>query len=165
MATHNLTAERAREVFSYDPETGLLCWRIALGRKIRAGARAGSLDKACGYLKVRVDGVTYRQHRVIWLMQTGAWPVGEIDHEDTVRSNNRWSNLRDVPNVVNQQNRRRAQRRNVTGFLGVSAQRRRFQAQISVSGVTKYLGKFDTPELAQAAYLDAKRRLHQGCTL
>jgi hypothetical protein len=28
-----------------------------------------------------------------------------------------------------------------------------------------HLGQYATPELAQAAYIDAKRRFHLGCTI
>ena len=38
-------------------------------------------------------------------------------------------------------------------------------AQICVNRKHKNLGRFDTPEQAYAAYLDAKRLMHDGCTL
>lgn len=36
----------------------------------------------------------------------------------------------------------------------------RWIAQIQTNGARKYLGLHDTPELAHAAYLEAKRELH-----
>jgi hypothetical protein len=67
---------------------------------------------------------------------------------------------------VNQQNHRVARVDNKCGLLGVSSSGKRWQARIGhPGGKDAYLGLFDTPELAHAAYLEAKRRLHPGCTI
>ena len=62
------TADRIRELFIYDRETGFLCWRADFG-KMKAGARAGCAAKQ--YRMVRFDGVLYAEHRVIWKYETG----------------------------------------------------------------------------------------------
>lgn len=59
----------------------------------------------------------------------------------------------------------RPQRGNKSGFLGVSPNRSRWSASIMVLGRKLHLGTFDTPELAHAAYLEAKRAHHAGNTL
>jgi len=101
-----------------------------------------------------------------WLYMTGSWPAAEIDHRNGNKSDNRWENLRDVQPVVNQQNKRRAQSNSKTGFLGVMVSGDgRFCARIRVNGRNKHLGSFRSPELAHAAYLMAKRELHEGGTL
>jgi hypothetical protein len=41
----------------------------------------------------------------------------------------------------------------------------KFCARLSLGGERLFLGHFDTAELAYAAYLSAKRRLHAGNTL
>jgi hypothetical protein len=67
---------------------------------------------------------------------------------------------------MNQQNQRKARLDNKSGFLGVGRIGKRWQARISYpGGKDTYLGLFDTPELAHAAYLEAKRRLHPGGTI
>jgi len=97
---------------------------------------------------------------------TGAWPAGEIDHRDGAPGNNRWSNLRDIPHRQNIENRRRPNRQNKAGLLGVSSSRSGlYRARITVSGQCLLLGEFATAELAHAAYIDAKRQLHEGNTL
>jgi hypothetical protein len=90
-----------------------------------------------------------------------------IDHRDTCRTNNRLANLRDATRSVNAQNLRAARSNNSScGLLGVTWNRGRWTAQISPPGGPRtYIGRFDTAEQAHAAYLDAKRRLHAGCTL
>lgn len=165
---HVLTAERLRELLHYDPLTGVFTRRVTTGGRYggKAGAVAGTVNDQ-GYVLISVMSYQYRANRLAWLYMTGEWPTGEVDHKDTVRANNWWANLRDVPTVVNAQNRRRAQSNSKTGLLGASwnSRDRRFVARIKVDGTYKSLGGFDTAEAAHAAYVDAKRRLHAGCTL
>lgn len=40
-----------------------------------------------------------------------------------------------------------------------------YRAGLRVDGRRKEVGKFATPEEAHAAYIEAKRRLHPGCTI
>jgi hypothetical protein len=50
---------------------------------------------------------------------------------------------------------------NTSGFTGVTFSKwGKWRAEIWVSGRAYHLGYFDTPELAYAAYLEGKRRLH-----
>ena len=102
-----LTAEWLRAVLDYDPKTGLFHWRIDRGgRKARIGALAGSFD-ATGYIQIMIDGKNYKAHRLAWLYVTGNWPIGDIDHLNGERANNRWSNLREATKSINQQNPQR----------------------------------------------------------
>ncbi|AOG25256.1 HNH endonuclease signature motif containing protein [Acidovorax sp. RAC01] len=169
MATANLTAQRLRELLNYDPETGIFTWKVNAGRwgRIKAGTETGSPDLT-GHLRIQVDGTLYYAHRLAWLMQTGAWPLGDVDHMDGVPGNNRWRNLRDVPHQTNAENRRKAHRNKQSGLpMGVSIDKRDggIRADITVNGRARSLGRFDDPEQAHAAYLKAKRELHSGCTI
>lgn len=162
-----LTADRLREVLSYDPIDGLFRWRIATSTCVKVGATAGSLSKVWGYIELRLDKRLHKAHRLAWLYMTGEWPIFEIDHRDTDRANNRWDNLRDVPHSVNQQNRRRAQANGSTGLLGVTFDKAKgkFMAQIRAPDRSKFVGYFDSAEVAHTAYVAAKREHHAGCTL
>lgn len=154
----SLTAERAREVLDYDPDTGVFRRLVAKGGQW-SGAIAGYLQPN-GYWYICVDGRKYLAHRLAWLITNGAFPADQIDHIDGDRANNRLANLREATNAGNQQNIRRAHRDNTTGFLGASPNKNRFRAHIRVDGERRHLGTFGTPEQAHAAYLDAKRKLH-----
>lgn len=159
-----LTADRLREVLRYDPETGVFTWLVCMSNA-RSGAVAGGV-RADGYWRIGVDKIVYLAHRLAWLYVNGEWPSNQIDHIDGSRSNNRINNLRDVSNDVNQQNRRWARSDNISsGLIGVGMKRGKWRARIQVGGVLRQIGTFDTPEEAHAAYLDAKRRLHVGCTI
>lgn len=169
MATANLTAQRVRELLNYDPETGIFTWKVNVGRwgRIKAGTETGSPDLH-GHLRIQVDGTLYYAHRLAWLMQTGAWPLGDVDHMDGAPGNNCWRNLRDVPHQTNTENRRKAHRNKRSGLpMGVSIDKRDggIRADITVNGRARSLGRFDDPEQAHAAYLKAKRELHGGCTI
>jgi hypothetical protein len=164
----DLTAERLRELLAYEPGTGLFTWRVdrCLNRIVKAGMVAGSTHTTYGYVYIGVDGRNYRAHRLAWLYVHGAWPEHEIDHINGLPADNRIVNLRDVTSSANKQNLRRAKSSNKSsGLLGVQKKRNRWYAHITVRGRQRHIGVFDTPELAHAAYLFAKRQSHEGNTL
>jgi hypothetical protein len=167
MAIKDLTPERIRTLLRYDPETGEF-WRQHPTAKVRANPKIGCTDSN-GYIKIGVAGHQLGAHRLAFAIMTGAWPKGEIDHKDGNRRNNQWSNLREVSETVNQQNRRKANTTNHTGLLGVhkcNSTINPYMARIKAPGEkTRYLGSFPTPEAAHAAYLEAKRELHEGCMI
>lgn len=158
-----LTAERARALLRYDPETGVLTWKVSRGR-VKAGDAAGGLN-ADGYILVGIDGHRHYAHRLAWLMHTGEWPIDLIDHRNFSRSDNRLKNLRDVTNSVNLQNRAEAQSNSGTRVPGVHLHRGKYRAQIKVDGRTRYLGTYPTPEEVSQRFITAKRQLHAGCTI
>jgi hypothetical protein len=164
MAESDLTAEQLRELLSYDRETGIFRWNVA-NKRVRIGSDAGHLHPS-GYRRIGIYRRVYSAHRLAWLYVHGAFPLGDIDHINGARDDNRIANLRDVPHAVNMQNLRTAPRTNIeSGLLGVSTSLGRWKAQIRLNGSRMYLGTFSTPEEAHAAYLEAKRLLHLGCTI
>lgn len=155
---------RLIEVLSYNEATGEFRWRQYMNGRATIGKRAGSVTKQ-GYVVIRVDGVQYKAHRLAWFYVHQQWPAEDVDHRSHERANNRIVNLRSVTRKVNNQNVVRPLSRSQSGILGVSKFRNRWRATIGVNGGKKHLGTFDTPEEAGAAYLAAKRRLHEGNTL
>lgn len=165
MHESGITAERARELFAYDAETGSLTWRKS-GKGRRLDLRAGQIRED-GYAKTKVDYQEVYNHRLIWLMVTGSWPQHHIDHINCDTSDNRWENLRDVPLPTNNENIRRPKSKNQSGYLGVDWRQdlRKFRSVITVKGRQINLGFFTDPADAHAAYVAAKRKLHTGCTI
>lgn len=162
----DLSPERVRELFDYDPLTGLLKWKQAAGRwgRIKAGSTAGGVSTG-GYLQVRVDGKSRMVHRMAWIHANGAIETEMIDHINGDRTDNRLCNLRQATRAINTQNIKRANSLSRHGRLGITPNHKAWKALISINGKQRYLGTFKTADEAQAAYLAAKRQLHEGCTL
>lgn len=158
-----ITQNRLRELAHYCPETGQFTHLQSKGRK-KAGMPAGSLRRD-GYVYAMFDGHRAMAHQFAWLYVTGEWPTQEIDHMDGNKANNAFANLRQVSRRANTENKRTAKRTSTTGLLGVVRHRDKFVAKIVHAGKRTHLGVFETPEDAHEAYVQAKRRLHQGCTI
>lgn len=172
MKAHEITVDQVREMFDYDPITGLLTWRsdrrCGRGRvSARAGSEAGT-QRPTGYRLVNIGGMPMLTHRLAWLHFHGQWPSYDIDHINGDPSDNRLCNLRDVPHQINLQNMRRSTKGRKHGSLmGTAwhAKTGKWRALIKVEGHQRSLGYFVTEELAHKAYVEAKRRFHGGCTL
>lgn len=109
-----------------------------------------------------INGTPYQAHRIAWLVMTGREPDKWIDHINRDKSDNRFCNLRDVSWSVNQHNLKSSKIQNKIGLLGVSKHGKKWIAQIQKDGKKLYIGLFDTPEIAHAAYMEKKATLHCG---
>ena len=164
------------ECLVYDSLTGTFVWlrrpREHFSTKDKwhkwnaqyAGRPAGSLC-ANGYrnIRLRIEGKKYALfcHRLALAISMGVWPEFEIDHKNGVRHDNRLVNLRVATTGDNSQNLA-LRSNNTSGLTGVAwdKTKRKWMASIAVSGRSYHLGRFPTRELAHAAYLEAKERLH-----
>lgn len=156
-----LTAERARHLLSYDPETGWLTWKVQTSRRIQVGRRAGTREirKPAGFpiRRICIDGGTYYEHRVIWLIVTGSWPRNQIDHINHDATDNRIKNLREVTHLENAQNQS-MKSNNSTGVTGVywANRDKAFVAEIVVNKKKINLGNFRSLESAAKARAEAE---------
>lgn len=161
-----ITSERVRELFLYDPETGLFTRRVTTSSRAKAGMVIGNkANHIKGYVQISVDGVPVLAHRLAMLYMTGSMPNEETDHINGNRTDNRWSNLRAVSTAINSQNKRSAQRNSRSGVLGVWKTKSGWASQITVLGKRKVLPMSATMDEAKEKYLTAKRAMHEGCTL
>jgi HNH endonuclease len=152
-----LTAEEARRIWRYDPDTGDLVW--IGGRPHLAGSVAGSTVSEGRYKAVRYKDRSYLSHRLAWLIVHGSWPV-EIDHINGDGLDNRLSNLRHASRQQNSCNRR-CGKNNSLGIKGVFPYKGgKFRARIRANGKLIDLGVFNTPEEGQAAYIEAAKAHH-----
>lgn len=149
-----LSAERLREVLSYDPTTGIFTW-VKHNNRAPTGSVAGSYD-ADGYRNISIDRLPYKAHRLAWLYVYGVEPECQIDHINCVRDDNRIENLRVA---THQQNQRNRACKSSSGYKGVYLHKPtgRWNARITTDGRDTSLGYFDTAESAGAAYAKAAR--------
>jgi len=145
--------QEIKEALTYDPVTGRLFWRVRTGARGYPGQDAGYLCKHHGYMNVQVGGKGYKSHRVAWLLYYGHWPVGQIDHINGDRSDNRIVNLRDVTQSQNLYNK--PPYSGATSlYKGVSLRRSNntWRAVIQKEGGQKSIGSFLCEKEAALAY-------------
>lgn len=154
-----LSHRRLLEVLSYDPATGVFRWLVSTSNRVKVGAQAGRIQK--GARIISVDGTKFLAHRLAWFYVYGVWPADQIDHEDLNQDHNAISNLRESTQAENARNVR-VRRHAKSGMKGAHWHKgaRRWMSQIVVDGQNFYLGLFDEPEAAAAAYAAASQNLH-----
>lgn len=150
--------------FNYNPETGDLTWayrdesnkqNIYFNEHV-AGKVAGTVSTHYkhGYKNKRVALEIFGKKlclaaaRICWLVQTGDWPEHTIDHINRDSTDNRWENLRDVTQGVNNWNKDGYKIRKGRQHKGVEKRGNRYYAIAQ----GKHLGSFLTPEEAARAY-------------
>ncbi len=156
-----LSQEELKEILHYNTETGNFTWLVDRANgSVKGGDIAGNLRKD-GYISIGIYGKSYLSHRLAWLYMTGGWPKFEIDHIDGINipNFNKFSNLRDTDK--NNWNRGE-NKNNTTGYIGVCFDKdyNKYKASISVNNKDINLGRFNTPEEASEAYLEAKLKYH-----
>ena len=160
----SITREFVLEHLEYIRETGALLQKMPRP-KIKVGEIAGAVTPK-GYRYIQLRGKKYAAHRLVWLIENGNFPSLFIDHIDGNKLNNCISNLREVTGKQNNENKG-AQNNSQTGVRGVSfvPRLKKYKAQIQHNGQNNYLGLYDTPQEAQAAYVDAAKKLftHHAC--
>lgn len=176
-ALKDITAEQARALLDYNPQTGILTWKARpesmfkgrarsaawlclIWNQKHAGKPAGCLSER-GYIKVRINDRLYQAHRVAWLIVNGEWPEKELDHEKGTGEGNKISNLRPANRSQNMQNRVLSSR-NTSGHAGISWHKaaRKWAAYITIDRRREHLGLFDDLDAAIRVRADAKKRLH-----
>lgn len=140
-------------VTTVDDEDGDLArskWQPLFQSKTRVCARGG----------IRINGQdkTILLHRIILerMLSRSLVRGEEVDHIDGDSLNNRRSNLRLATRSQNNMNKRRY-RNNRSGYKGVrwNKQCQKWQAEIRLNNKVKYLGRYNDPEQAYAAYCAA----------
>lgn len=154
----DITVDLLNELFTYDKETGKL-YRKAPRKSVNVGDEVGH-DNGRGYLRVSINGKSYRVHRIVFLMHKGYYPA-VLDHIDGNSHNNRIENLRPASRSQNQHNSKLA-KNNTSGYKGVSYNKRanKFTAIVAHNNKSIFLGYYNTPEEANKVVRAAREELH-----
>lgn len=143
------------EMVDYNPESGIFIWKYRTGNEQHvnafntrfAGKECGSAN-GNGYNHIRF---TYKKkmflikaHRLAWFVHTGRMPVGEIDHINRNRLDNRIQNLRDVSGLVNKRNQSMSSN-NTSGATGITWTEpiKKWRARVGTGDGRKHIGYFE----------------------
>jgi hypothetical protein len=105
-----------REIIDYILENFIYHSNGSITRNDRKNSN-GSYDKD-GYLIIKVKGKQFKAHRIAYLLNYRRFPIGEIDHINRDRKDNRIENLRVVSRKANIDNTIKKPNKN-TGVVGV----------------------------------------------
>lgn len=164
MKRKNINIEYWKARYELDPEgpTGLK-WKSVTEGQYRqwgnkAGTPAGRIHPSKGYYRVRSgDEGDVFVHRLVWALYYNEQPPEIIDHINRDKTDNRIENLRACTNLENTQNWKGR------GYC-LDKRSGKYQAEIKVDGIRKWLGYFDNEAAAANAYMQAKLELHPSFT-
>jgi len=97
-----LTQVELKEILHYDPDTGKFTWNDCRNSCVHKGDSAGTYCDR--YIRISIDGKSYRAHRLAFLYMEGELPSDCVDHINRVRDDNRWCNLRHATRRQNNHN-------------------------------------------------------------
>ncbi|EMF5533998.1 HNH endonuclease [Salmonella enterica] len=98
-------------VYYDETSPSFLRWKVTRDN-IQAGTIAGSINSS-GYYRITINNVSYRVHRIIWVLFHGEIDSNlTVDHLDRNRANNNIRNLRLVTHSQNCSNKENSERAN-----------------------------------------------------
>lgn len=165
-----------RQQFDCDFATGAIFWRNRIEadfpperrkhwrrfNKREAGREAFKMSNQGGYKFAYIGGKKLLAHRVLMAMKNciELADLGEVDHINGVKSDNRAQNLRIVAHQENAKNMRRY-RNNKSGVTGVEWEtyHKAWAAKIGLNGRQRKLGRFKCFGKAVAARKSAEKLL------
>lgn len=173
----DLSYDFVSSILDYFPESGKIYWKPRTPDMFEGKNR--SPEHCCSiwnaknsgkqityknnynYILARIYGNAYQVSRIAWLLFYKEWPCDEIDHINGIRSDNRILNLR-IANRSQQGFNRSIQKNNSVGLKGVSwcKIKNKWRSRTTIKRKEIFLGYFNTPEEAYAAYKKAAIQLH-----
>lgn len=160
-----IKAEQVRQCFELDGSTGVLRWiNVSKYHKGKIGKVAGNPVKNHSgkyYWVINWNGKKYKRGHLVYLMTHGvkAYPV--IDHINGNSLDDRPTNLRAATVIQNAWNHKSRKRRmQLPMGVRVNKSSGKYAARISYFNKLVTIGTYETPELAQAAYLNKRKELY-----
>jgi len=162
---NSLTLSELKRQLNYDPLTGIFTWIIPKkNNAIKSGTIAGCRKKGEDYIIICINKLRFQANRLAWFYMKGIWPTYEVDHMNTHRDDNTFSNLRDTP--YNGQNKQKAYKNNKSGsrYPGVSYHSRdkTYNVRVTVNGERIPCGTFKTLIEAENETLRVRRLYYPG---
>lgn len=166
--------EYLQECFEYDSETGNLTWKERpishfnsefISKKWNgrfSGKETGTTDKK-GYHQVKICGIFYKKHRIIWKLVTSDDPIGyEIDHINLIKSDNRFENLRLCSGSQNCHNQYK-RNTNTSGHKGVIFDKlsNKWRASFMFENKHVHVGRYDSIDDAVYALSKTRELIHK----
>lgn len=159
MARNYVTVPISRLRELLEVRGGKLYRRVTTSSRARAGMECTD-TRPDGYKRVRVEGVRFLQHRVVFALTHGRWPTADVDHVHGLGAGNDAGNLRECSHAQNMRNGRR-RKNNTSGCPGVSwdVKRQKWAVCISYNGTTHHFGRHDDLEFADLVAQEARHKL------
>jgi hypothetical protein len=147
--------------YTVDFEKGLLFWKDpppshAEKRHRLAGFLCRGTGKNKDYWQVRCFGRTFKRGRVIFFMAHGRWPEPMLDHANGDSLDDRLANLRACTALQNTINRHMPAKKSGLPTGVYKTRQGRFMGRLG----GKSLGTFETPDLALAIYMRARKEAY-----
>ena len=115
-----------------------------------AGAEAFGTLSHYGYKTGRILGKSFYAHRVMWALMMQEWPSGFLDHINGDKTDNRITNLREAPKLLNNKNARK-RKDNKSGEPCIRVRGSgKFEVVVGLDGSYHYLGSYDDLQMAVA---------------
>jgi len=167
-AERKYAPDMLRPFLRYESLTGALFWAVraagtcyadyliteSAAKSFNARFSGQRADRSASgrYRRVQLFGVNFHAHRIVWALDSGAWPDGCVDHINGNAGDNTVRNLRIVNHQQNCVNRP-LRSDSPTTHLGVRflTKRGRWEARIGVCGRLIHLGVFGSFDEAVAA--------------
>lgn len=152
-----MNQELCHQLFDY--QDGCLSWKVGKGTA-KAGDKAHSNGNE--YRAIKVNQKVYLEHKLVWLWHNGEIPK-ELDHIDGNPANNRIENLRLATHSENMRNTR-IRVDNQSGVKGVHwcKTKNKWKVQLRFNGKQKYLGRYDSLDVAQQVIEQARLNHHNN---
>jgi len=153
--------ETLNSYFNYDPENGIITWKIKRSNRKQAGSEAGLIDSN-GYRRIKVSPKLYLAHRIAWLLYYKEWPDRLVDHINMDVSDNRICNLRIATKSQNMMNTKKY-KSNTSGYKGVYYKKREkcYIGNITINGERHMTKQYKTAEEAFESLKSIRSKLHK----